>query len=89
MAEILKYTKWCCGLVFVEYTIFIHQYRKLSNFGCFVSENDLFQYLEIILRLSGAIYTAISVKVGPVNSKLDWNDNMAAIFEAKLVINRL
>ena len=25
----------------------------------------------------------------PVNSKLDWNDNLAAIFEAKLVINRL
>ena len=24
-----------------------------------------------------------------VNSKLDWNDNLAAIFEAKLVINRL
>ena len=25
----------------------------------------------------------------PVNSKLDWNDNLAAIFEAKVVINRL
>ena len=25
----------------------------------------------------------------PANSKLDWNDNLAAIFEAKLVINRL
>ena len=25
----------------------------------------------------------------PVNSKLDWSDKLAAIFEAKLVINRL
>ena len=24
-----------------------------------------------------------------VNSKLDWNDNLAAIFEAKLVINQV
>ena len=26
--------------------------------------------------------------VGPVNSKLNWNDNLAAIFEAKLTFNR-
>ena len=32
---------------------------------------------------------AHSAQFTPVNSKLDWNDNLAAIFEAKLIINRL
>ena len=30
-----------------------------------------------------------TLNLDTVNSKLDWNDKLAAIFEAKLVINRL
>ena len=31
---------------------------------------------------------AFHIVLHPVNSKLDWNDNLAAVFDAKLTFNR-
>ena len=46
-----------------------------------MADSDIYEMLAFILSRNVFVLTLL-------NSKLDWNDNLAAIFDAKLVINR-
>ena len=58
-------------------------FQVSTDVGAF---EQIIQALHRLMDLKGK-YLDVEVYV-PVNSKLNWNDNLAAIFEAKLTFNR-